>query len=129
VEEAWSPAPAAALKGQRRIMRWKLLLIASLVATIIGAGLPLGIVLGFSGSTDHMVEPNVLVLSTLLIPVATITGATLFVYRHTARRRRLQAALTVLLSTTLTLAILLFGSVLLSKPGPATDPPPRRNVG
>lgn len=110
-------------------MRWKLLLITSLVATIIGAGLPLGIVLGFSGSTDHVVKPNVLILSTLLIPVAAITAATLFVYRHTARRRRLQAALTMLLSTTLTLAILLCGSVLLSKPAPATDPAPRRNVG
>lgn len=110
-------------------MRWKLLLIASLAATIIGAGLPLGIVLGFSGSTDHLIEPNVFILSTLLIPVAAITSATLFVYRHTARRRRLQATLTVLLSTALTLAILVSGSVLLSKPTPATDPPPRRNIG
>jgi purine-cytosine permease-like protein len=110
-------------------MRWKLLLIASLVATIIGAGLPLGIVLGFSGSTDHLVEPSVFILSTLLIPVAAITAATFFVYRHTARRRRLQAMLTVLLSTALTLAILLCGSVLLSKPSPPTDSPPRRNVG
>jgi purine-cytosine permease-like protein len=110
-------------------MRWKLLLIASLAATIIGAGLPLGIVLGFSGSTDHLVEPNVFILSTLLIPVAAITAAAFFVYRHTARRRQIQAILTVLLSAALTLGILLFGSVLLSKPAPATEPAPRRNVG
>jgi purine-cytosine permease-like protein len=110
-------------------MRWKLLLIASLVATIVGAGLPLGIVLGLSNSTEHLVEPNILILSTLLIPVAAITAASLFVYRHTARRRQIQAMLTVLLSAALTLAILLFGSILLSKPAPATEPAPRRNVG
>lgn len=110
-------------------MRWKLLLTASLVATIIGAGLPLGIVLGFSDSTDHLIRPSVLILSTLLIPVAATTAASLFVYRHTARRRQIQAMLTALLSAALTLALLLFGSILLSKPAPATDPAPTRNVG
>jgi purine-cytosine permease-like protein len=110
-------------------MRWKLLLTASLVATIVGAGVPLGIVLGFSGSTDHFIKPNVFILSTLLVPVAAITAAGLFVYRHTARRRQIQAMLTVLLSAALTLAILLCGSILFSKPAPATEPAPRRNVG
>jgi purine-cytosine permease-like protein len=110
-------------------MRWKLLLTASLVATLIGAGAPLGIVLGFSGSTDHLIEPSIFILSTLLIPVAAITAASFFVYRHTARRRQMQAMLTALLSAFLTLAILLFGSVLLSKPAPASEPAPQRNVG
>jgi purine-cytosine permease-like protein len=110
-------------------MRWKLLLTASLVATIIGAGLPLGIVLGLSGSTDHLIEPSIFILSTLLIPVAAITAASFFVYRHTARRRQIQAMLTVLLSAILTLAILLCGSILFSKPAPATEPAPRRNIG
>jgi purine-cytosine permease-like protein len=110
-------------------MRWKLLLIASLVATLVGAGAPLGIVFGLSGPAHQLVEPDIFILSTLLIPVAAIAGAGFFVYRHTARRRRLQAALTVLIATLLTLTILIFGSIFLSKPAPITAPAPRRNVG
>jgi purine-cytosine permease-like protein len=110
-------------------MRWKLLLIASLVATIVGAGAPLGIVLGFPGLHDRFDEPGILVFSTLLIPVAAITAASFFVYRHTARRRQIQAVLTVLLSAVLTLAFLLLGSIMFSKPAPGTEPAPKRNVG
>ncbi|HEV2915947.1 MAG TPA: hypothetical protein VGX92_21885 [Pyrinomonadaceae bacterium] len=115
-------------KGQRR-MRWKLLLIASLVAGLVGAGAPLGIIFGLLGPAQRLAAPGPLVLSTLLIPVLAITAASVFVYRHTARRRQFQAMLTVLLATSLTLAILLFGSVFLSKPAPETAPAPRRNVG
>jgi purine-cytosine permease-like protein len=103
--------------------------MASLLATLIGAGAPLGIVLGFYGPHDRLNAPGVLIFSTLLIPVAAITAASFFVYRHTARRRQIQAILTALLSTILTLAILLLGSVLLSKPAPDTEPAPKRNVG
>ena len=111
-------------------MRWKLSLIASLVATLVGAGAPLGIVFGLSGPANHLIEPNIFILSTLLIPVAAITAAGFFVYRHTARRRQIQAVLTVLLATLLTLTVLIFGSILLAKPAPSTVPPaPRLNVG
>jgi len=110
-------------------MRWKLLLTASFVATIVGAGVPLGIVLGFPNAASRIAEPYNLVIGTLLIPVLAITAASIFVYRHTARRRQFQAMLTVLLATFLTLTVLLFSSVLLSKPAPETEPAPRRNVG
>jgi purine-cytosine permease-like protein len=117
-----------AARNHRR-MRWKLLLIATLVATLVGAGAPLCIVFGLPGPAHQLVEPDIFILSTLLIPVAAIAGAGFFVYRHTARRRRIQAMLTVLIATLLTLTILIFGSILLSKPAPATAPAPRRNVG
>lgn len=113
-------------------MRWKLLLIASLVATLVGAGAPLGIVFGLSDPDNRLIEPNIFILSTLLIPVAAITAAGFFVYRHTARRRQIQAVMTVLLAMLLTLTVLIFGSILLSKPAPPIEPPPpapRRNVG
>lgn len=110
-------------------MRWKLLLIASLVATLIGAGSPLGIVYGLSGPTHQLREPDIFIISILLIPVAAITGAGFFVYRHTARRRQIQAVLTVLIATLLTLTVLIFSSILLAKPAPAPEPVPRRNVG
>lgn len=110
-------------------MRWKLLLIASLVATLIGAGVPLAIIVGLSGSPRRLLEPDIFILCTLLIPFAAITAAGFFVYRHTARRRQIQAMLTVLFAAFLTLAVLAFSSVFLSKPPPATEPAPRRNVG
>lgn len=110
-------------------MRWKLLLIASLVATLVGAGAPLGIVFGLNGPANHLIKPDIFILSTLLIPVAAITAAGFFVYRHTARRRQIQAVLTVLFATLLTLTVLIFSSIMLSKPAPATEPAPRRNVG
>ena len=110
-------------------MRWKLLLTASLVATVIGAGVPLAIIVGLSGSPRRLLEPGIFALGTLLIPFAAITGAGIFVYRHTARRRQLQAMLTVLFATLLTLSVFVLGSVFLSKPEPATDPAPQQNVG
>ncbi len=76
-------------------MRWKLLLIASLLAAIIGGGLTL-LVLFFSPDGIHFAEPG-FVLAALLTATA-ITYASIFVYRHTARRRALQATLTVLLA-------------------------------
>ncbi len=44
-------------------------------------------------------SPGLLAISTLLLPIATIVFASIFVYRHTARRRKLQAFLTALLAT------------------------------
>jgi purine-cytosine permease-like protein len=109
-------------------MRWKLLLIASLLATLLGAGATLGIVIGVSGSPGRFTTPDLAALGALIIPVATITFASIFVYRHTARRRRLQAMATALLATILTLTLLILSSMLFSKPAPAEAPPvPRRN--
>jgi uncharacterized membrane protein len=109
-------------------MRWKLLLIASLLATLVGAGATLGIVIGVLGAPGQFNAPDVAVLGTLIIPVAASTFASIFVYRHTARRRRLQAMATALLATILTLTILILSSMLFSKPAPVEAPPvPRRN--
>lgn len=110
-------------------MRWKLVLIASLIATIIGAGATFGIIFGFLGSTRRLATHDMAVLGTLLIPVVAIILASFFVYRHTARRRSLQAMLTALLAGLLTLTTLILGSILFSKPAPAPTPAPRpRNI-
>jgi purine-cytosine permease-like protein len=109
-------------------MRWKLLLIASLLATLVGAGATLGIVIGVLGTPGQFTAPDLAVLGTLIVPVAAITFASIFVYRHTARRRKLQAMATALLAIILTLTLLIASSVLFSKPAPAEAPPaPRRN--
>jgi purine-cytosine permease-like protein len=109
-------------------MRWKLLLLASLLATLVGAGATLGIVFGLLGSTRRLV-PDLAVIGTLLIPLAAIAAASIFVYRHTARRRRLQAMATALLATILTLTIFIMSSMIFSKPAPSTPPAPQRQNG
>ena len=110
-------------------MRLKLVLISSLIAAIVGAGsTTLIILLVFS---KPVTTPGLLALSTYLLPVASILLAAIFVYRHTARRRRLQAALTALISLLLTVGIFLLVSIL-SAPRVKQLPPPTeapRNVG
>jgi TctA family transporter len=111
-------------------MRWKLLLITALLATIAGAGSTLFLVYALVRPFESLVRPSLFSLAALLIPVAAITFAAIFVYRHTARRRRLQAMLTVLMASVLMLTVLLLSSVLYTKPAPAPTPVPvPRNVG
>jgi uncharacterized membrane-anchored protein len=56
-----------------------------------------------------------------LLPIATIIFASIFVYRHTARRRKLQAFLTVVLATLLTLALFIVVSIVSARKNP-TEP-------
>ena len=96
-------------------MRWKLLLIASALATLVGAGASLALSYGLLGSPVALRSPNATALSILVVPIAVITSASIFVYRHTARRRPLQAAMTAMLSAVLTLALIAAGSLWLSR--------------
>jgi hypothetical protein len=85
-------------------MRLKLVLIVSLLAAIVGAGVPMIIVIATVGSVgqslhralSHQAHSWLQFLSLALPLVAALLGG-IFVYRHTARRRKLQAALTVIL--------------------------------
>ena len=95
-------------------MRLKLVAIASLLAAVAGAGSCIAIVLGvFSRQALH--SPGLLLTATFLLPLATIIIASIFVYRHTARRRRLQAFLTLVLATLLTLSFLVVASILTAR--------------
>lgn len=104
-------------------MRWKLLIITSLVAAITGAGGTLGLALGLTGSTRQPAALDIYVILMLLVPVLAVFFASLFVYRHTARWRKVQALSTALLSIFLTLTFLITGSLLLA-PGPVEQGPP-----
>ncbi len=104
-------------------MRWKLLIITSLAATVVGAGGTLAVVLGLMGSTRRLAAPDSYVILTFLIPIAAILFASFFVYRHTARRRKLQALSTALLSIFLTLTILIVASLYFA-PAPSEQGPP-----
>ncbi len=115
-------------------MRWKLLLIASLIATIVGAGATFGIISAISRSTQNLAAPlPSMALIALILPLSAITFASIFVYRHTSRRRKLQAMLTAMLSMLLTLTIFILGALVFPKPlppqQPILSPTPPRNIG
>ncbi len=108
-------ATAEGTRRQDEVLRWKLLIAASLLAAAAGAGacyaaarflLPLA---GASPSGWVTALP-------LLAPLGAITYAAIFVYRHTPRRRALQAASTAVLASLLTLAAFTLASVLSGRP-------------
>ena len=95
-------------------MRLKLVLLASFLAAVVGAGSCIALVLGVF-SRQALTNPGLLVLSTFLLPIAAIIFASIFVYRHTARRRRTQAFLTLVLATLLTIALLVVTSIVTTR--------------
>lgn len=118
-------------------MRWKLMFIAALVSGIAGTGLTLALIWAFIGYANPLgarlaVAFDFVALSALLIPLITTALASVFVYRHTARRRKLQATLTAVIALVFTLTFFIFGSTFFSrrKPVPSylTPPPPSRAI-
>ena len=112
-------------------MRLKLVLIASFVSAVVGSAASIAIILWKSSSLKGISAPDFLVASTFLLPVIAVVLAAIFVYRHTARRRKTQALLTGILAAFLSLAIFILASLLTSRSTP-TQPPERevpRNVG
>ena len=105
-------------------MRLKLVFAAAVLAAFVGAGACIALILGVF-SVKALSSPGLLVASTLLLPIATIVFAAIFVYRHTARRRKLQAFLTTLIATLLTLCLFILASVLSTRRTPTepTQPP------
>jgi hypothetical protein len=96
-------------------MRLKLVIISSFAAAIVGAGSAIAIILSVFSSLRPIASPGLLVLSTYLLPTLMIVLATMFVYRHTARRRKLQATLTAILALLLTIAFFVGASVFTSR--------------
>lgn len=111
-------------------MRLKLVIFASLVAAFVGSGASIAIVLGRFSTLQALSRPDLLVASTLTLPVVAVVLAATFVYRHTARRRRTQALLTGFLAIFLSLAVFILASVLTSQTAPIQPQPTiPRNVG
>jgi purine-cytosine permease-like protein len=110
-------------------MRLKLLLIASSVATLVGSGGAIAIILGVWPTLTPLTKPGLVVLSTFMVPVVTTLLASLFVYRHTARRRKLQALLTAILTIVLCLAVYAIAVMMNIPPRPRVEPVPPQNIG
>ncbi len=84
-------------------MRWKLIVIVSFAATVLACGLWSVLVIGVYGSAQALARSSWILVSSLIIPVAVSTYAGMFVYRHTARRRKTQAAFAIVFALLLTL--------------------------
>jgi len=93
-------------------MRLKLVFVSSLLAAAVGSGASIGIILAVSSSWKPISKPGLLVLFSLLLPVLAIICASIFVYRHTARRRRTQAFITAVLAIILSLTFFVVTSVM-----------------
>ena len=104
-------------------MRLKLVLVSSLVAALVGAGSAIAIIVSVFSSLHPITTPDLLVVSTYLLPVLTILLASIFVYRHTARRRKLQAILTATIALLLTILFFLVASIVTARRAPAQPQP------
>jgi O-antigen ligase len=87
-------------------MRWKLLIITSLVAGLINTGGIYLLVYLMNAYLTLLRETIGIEAVLLFILLVVTTLACIFVYRHTAQRRKLQAALTAIFSIILTFAAL-----------------------
>ena len=83
-------------------MRWKLLITTSVVAAFAGFGLWCAITIGIFGSARSLARNDGVLLASTLIPFVSALIAGFFAYRHTARRRKMQALITSVLAILLT---------------------------
>ena len=90
-------------------MRWRLILSTSMVASICGGVLTLFIFYILVGSSVTSIPPAILLSLAGVLPATIVLIASLFVYRHTARRRSTQAWLTAVITVFLMLSILFAG--------------------
>src|SRR6267142_4899654 len=90
-------------------MRWKLLVLASSAAALIGFGLWSALAIGLFGTAGGLAHHTWLLLASAIVPLAVAAYAGVFVYRHTARKRKTQAAFALMLSVFLT-----FGNYLVA---------------
>jgi hypothetical protein len=98
-------------------VRWKLLIITSLVAALINAGGMRALaywLTGGDGLTPLDVPQLRLIFAFTSIPLIVTTLACVFVYRHTARRRKMQAALVALFALVLTSAVIFASRMFLN---------------
>jgi predicted anti-sigma-YlaC factor YlaD len=111
-------------------MRLKLVLISSLTAAIVGAGSAVAVILIVFSSLKPIAAPGLVVVSTYLLPLLATLLASIFVYRHTAKRRKLQALLTAIIASLLTISVFVLASMLTARREPLQPQPNlERNAG
>jgi hypothetical protein len=91
-------------------MRWKLLALAAITAALVGIGLWSVVAIACFGTASNLARHDWILLASALIPLGMTTYASIFVYRHTSRRRKTQAAITAVLTLFLTSVTYLLAS-------------------
>ena len=79
-------------------MRWKFLVLVSLVAAILGFGLWCALTIALFGSATELARHDWIFLSAYFLPSGFGIFAGFFVYRHTSRRRKTQAIVSAILA-------------------------------
>jgi hypothetical protein len=69
-----------------------------LVAALVALGLWCALVITLFGSAMIMARSDLTLMGSLLIPAVLTTLAGIFIYRHTSKRRKLQALITVVVT-------------------------------
>jgi hypothetical protein len=77
-------------------MRWKLLVMTSVVASLVGGALWSALVAVLFGPAAVLARRDWLLPLSLVVPLGIAAFAGYFVYRHTSRRRKTQAVITVI---------------------------------
>jgi len=95
---------------------------------LVGAGAAIVIILSVFSSFKPVTAPGLLVVSTYLLPTVATILASVFVYRHTARRRRLQAALTAIIALLLTILFFVLASIVTARSRPIQPQPSRSTI-
>jgi hypothetical protein len=93
-------------------MRWKLVIIVSLIAAIVAYcvwELAIAVIFGDARPIQHH---DRLLVASALIPLALVIFAGVFVYRHTARKRKTQALISSVLTLLLIVSAYVAGSTL-----------------
>ena len=91
-------------------MRWKLLVMTSVLASLVGGALWSALVAALLGPAAVVARRDWLLPLSFIIPLGIAVVAGYFVYRHTARRRKTQATFTVILALLLTAGMYLVAS-------------------
>jgi Na+/proline symporter len=93
-------------------MRWKLLIITSITAALVAFCL-WEVLIHFTFGSVRPIQPHSgLLLASALVPIGFAAFAGFFVFRHTSRRRKTQAAITMLLTLIVGIGTYVAGSKL-----------------
>jgi hypothetical protein len=79
-------------------MRWKLLVMTSVAASLVGGALWSALVAVLFGPASVVARRDWLLPLSLVVPLGIAAFAGYFVYRHTSRRRKTQAVITVIVA-------------------------------
>jgi uncharacterized membrane protein len=111
-------------------MRWKLLGLVSVVAALFAVAVWSAVTIAVFGSARAMARNNWVLLASFAIPFAVTIFGALFVYRHTAHRRKSQALIAAVLTLLLTAATYVVASTLFTErlyvSPPKSELPPAR---